>query len=122
MAGVDSSSGLVEKFRRQLEKKPDRQTDHVGDAALDSLDQRRSQGLDRVAPRTSLPLAELDVALLLGLAQPLEGHRGALEPGPLLAMDDDRQAAHDLMRPAGHAVQVAARLSRVDRLAQRLAV
>ena len=62
-----------------------RQADDVRDAALQAFDQARAQGLDRVAAAAAFPLAEVDVALLLGLGDALEDDLGAFEAGALLA-------------------------------------
>ena len=64
-----ASSGEPKQFRRQLEQQPDRQPDHIRDAPLDPRHQGRAERLDRVSAGAAAPLAELDIALLLGLAR-----------------------------------------------------
>src|SRR5680860_1296222 len=62
----------LQQLRRQIGQQPDRQADHVGDAALDPLDQGRAKRLDRVPARPSPPLLKPHVALDLRLIELLE--------------------------------------------------
>src|SRR6188474_935776 len=114
--------GAREELGRQLEEQPDRQPDHIGDAALEPLDQGRAEGLNRIAPRAPPPLAELDVALLFRLAQLLEDDSGAFEPTALLALGEDDEPTEHLVRAARQAVEVGTRFGSVSWLAKGLAV
>ena len=61
IARIDGSGRA--QLRCQLEQQADRQADDVGEVALDPLDERRAEALDRVAAGTLAPLARGEVAL-----------------------------------------------------------
>src|SRR5690349_10321874 len=82
---VPLSSGL-EQLRRQLSQEPDGKPDNVGDAPLQSFNERRPKRLNRITAGAPFPLPEAHVAHLFLVRQLLEDHCRLLHPHPLLAI------------------------------------
>ena len=105
------------EFWCELQEQPDRQADHVGDVAVDPIDQRRAQALHGVAAGAASPLPARQVTIDQLGAELVEGDATGLDPRPdgRLAVDpvrtDQREGTQDLVGAARERLEAPARLA-----------
>src|SRR4029079_16990943 len=108
-----------------LDKQPDKErrweADDVQVVALDPLDQGTTQALDRIAARSSLPLAAPDVVGQVTCGQRSKRHLRRLAVPLLPGGSPQAEARHDLVRPSRQALEHRPGRGRIRRLAERLA-
>src|SRR5207253_607535 len=94
----------------------------VRNTPLNPLHKGRPKRLNRISPRTPLPLPEPHIPLFFVLREPLEHHSRLLDPDPLLPIGNDDESTHNGVSPATHPIQVRPSLSRIRRLTEHLVV
>src|SRR4249919_998066 len=120
------SSGC--ELRGEPKQQPDRQTDHIGELAVDPRDQRRAQSLHRVAPGPPLPLAAGEISVDQLRRELPEGDAAHLDTRPDLELTvdpvgtEERQRTEHLMGPAGKRFEAPTGLALESRLAQGASV
>src|SRR3954471_14051391 len=104
------------QFRSEAEKESNREADHVGHIALDSVDQRRAESLHRIPPSPAAPFAAGEIAVDQLLVELREGHPAGLDAGSdgglavFTIRSDQRERSEDLVGPSGERLEAPARL------------
>src|SRR5262249_34969111 len=101
----------------QIDKDRGREADHVQVVALDPLDERGPEALDRIAAGTIAPLLAHDVEAELPRGQRPERHAGDCVPHLFPRGSQQAKTRDDLVRAARQLLQHGLGLGRTPRLA-----